>query len=87
MRSKLSIVPASVGLAVATTLTLAGPGPVIVETGWSLESDFAFSSPMSALINPDDGFIYLGIRSGDLYRSDSIGTTEVLLQTDDIAGI
>jgi hypothetical protein len=87
MRSKLSIVPASVGLAISAALSLAGPGPVIVETGWSLESDFAFSSPMSALINPDDGFIYLGIRSGDLYRSDSIGTTEVLLQTDDIAGI
>lgn len=73
--------------AAATTLATAGPGPVINEPGWSLESNFAFTSPMSALINPDDGFIYLAIRSGDLYRSDSIGNTEVLLQTDDVGGI
>lgn len=87
MDCKHLFVPACAGLAVAATLSLAGPGPVIVESGWSLESDFAFNDPMSALINPDDGFIYLAIRSGDLYRADSIGTTEVLLQTDDIAGI
>ncbi|MHA7814507.1 MAG: GC-type dockerin domain-anchored protein [Phycisphaerales bacterium] len=87
MRLPMSIVPACAGIAYAAALSHAGPGPVIVESGWSLESDFAFSSPMSALINPDDGFIYLAIRSGDLYRSDSLGNTEVLLQTDDVAGI
>lgn len=65
----------------------AGPGPVITEAGWNLESDFAFTNPMSALINPDDAMIYLGIRSGDLYRADSIGNTEMLLNTDDIGGI
>ncbi|MFG0247000.1 MAG: GC-type dockerin domain-anchored protein [Phycisphaerales bacterium JB052] len=65
----------------------AGTGPVITESGWSLESDFAFTSPMSALINPDDAMIYVGIRAGDLYRADSIGNTEMLLNTDDIAGI
>ncbi|MCA9276221.1 MAG: hypothetical protein KDA29_09365 [Phycisphaerales bacterium] len=64
-----------------------GDGPMITEPGWLLESDFAFTSPMSALINPDDGFIYLAIRTGGLYRSDSLGNTEVLLNTDDVAGI
>ncbi len=87
MQNRSMIVPACAGLAIATTLGFAGAGPVIHESGWSLESNFPFTNPMSALINPDDGFIYLGIRSGDLYRADSIGNTEVLLQTDDIAGI
>lgn len=64
-----------------------GDAPVIEEDGWVLESDFAFTNPMSALINPDDGFIYLGIRSGNLYRSDSLGNSELVAQTDDIAGI
>ncbi len=74
-------------LAVCATLTKGGDGPIIVEDGWNLESDFAFTDPMSALINPDDGLIYLGIRSGGLYRADSLGNSELVVQTDDIAGI
>jgi len=70
-----------------TAMAHAGPGPVITEAGWNLESNFAFTNPMSALINPDDAMIYVGIRTGDLYRADSIGNTEMLLNTDDIAGI
>lgn len=87
MQIRSMIVPACAGLAITATLGFAGTVPVIHESGWSLESNFPFTNPMSALINPDDGFIYLGIRSGDLYRADSIGNTEVLLQTGDIAGI
>ncbi|HCT44817.1 MAG TPA: hypothetical protein DF699_06370, partial [Phycisphaerales bacterium] len=74
-------------LAAHTTVTLAGTGPIITESGWNLESDFAFTNPMSALINPDDGMIYLAIRGGDIYRADSIGNAEMLLNTDDVAGI
>jgi hypothetical protein len=87
MRFHSFFIPAIAGLAICTPTTLAGTGPVIHDSGWSLESDFAFNSPMSALINPDDGMIYLAVRSGDLYRADSIGNSEVLLQTDDVAGI
>lgn len=71
----------------AAAHTPRGDAPVIEEDGWVLESDFAFTNPMSALINPDDGLIYLGIRSGDLYRSDSLGNSELVVQTDDIAAI
>jgi hypothetical protein len=73
--------------AAAIAVASAGPGPVINEPGWSLESNFAFTDPMAALISPSDGMIYLGLRSGDIYRSDTLGNTEVLLQTDDVAGL
>ena len=84
-----SITFATLTLVASGTLahTQRGDTPVIEEDGWVLETDFAFTNPMSALINPDDGMIYLGIRSGDLYRSDSLGNTELVVQTDDIAGI
>jgi hypothetical protein len=78
----------AITLLVSASQTIAGPdGPVIHEDGWSLETNFAFTDPMSALINPNDGLIYFGRRAGDIYRSDTLGNTEVLLQTDDVAGL
>ena len=66
---------------------LGGNGINIEEDGWVIEADFAFTSPVSALIRPDDSLIYVGVRSGDLYRSDFDGNSEQLLSTSDIAGI
>ena len=64
-----------------------GSGVVINEEGWIIESDFAFTSPMSALIRPDDGLIYLGARSGNLFRSDAQGNSEQIVSTTQVAGI
>ena len=64
-----------------------GSGVVINEEGWIIESDFAFTGPMSALIRPDDGLIYLGARSGNLFRSDAQGNSEQLVSTTQVAGV
>ncbi len=66
---------------------LAGPGPVIHEDGWLVEASIPFTNPMSAIINPSDGMIYLGRRAGDLYRTDYAGNHEMLVNTTDIAGL
>lgn len=57
------------------------------EEGWAIEADFEFNAPVSALIRPDDGLIYLGMRAGNLYRADLDGASEQLVSTSEVAGI
>ncbi|MCA1779298.1 MAG: hypothetical protein LC637_07950 [Xanthomonadaceae bacterium] len=64
-----------------------GSGVMTNEEGWIVESDFAFTSPMSALIRPDDGLIFLGARTGNLFRSDAQGNSEQLVSTTQVAGV
>ena len=64
-----------------------GSGVVINEEGWIIESDFAFTGPMSALIRPDDGLIYLGARSGNLFRADAQGNSVQIVSTTQVAGL
>ena len=59
----------------------------IEEAGWVIEADISFPSPVSALIRPDDGWIYLGTRPGDLSRVNLEGNSQLLLSTTDIAGL
>lgn len=66
---------------------LAGGGPAIVEDGWVLERDVAFGEAMSALINPFDGLLYAGNRSGGVYRIDAAGGAELIAGTAQVGGI
>jgi hypothetical protein len=61
--------------------------PVIAEDGWVLEREVDFAGAMSALINPFDGLLYAGRRSGGVYRIDAAGDAELIASTDDVAGL
>lgn len=73
---------------------------MINEQGWIIESDFTVErpdgsvlSPISALIRPDDGLIYLGGRdgsgsgSGDLFRLNFAGESEQLVSSEKAGGL
>ncbi len=76
-------------LSAASTCGYAGPtpDPVIHESGWLQEAGIDFENPVSALINPTDGLIYLGRRAGDIYRTDYAADSELLVSSTDVAGV
>tara|TARA_R110000782_G_scaffold13976_23_gene41055 strand:+ start:806 stop:1912 length:1107 start_codon:yes stop_codon:yes gene_type:complete len=77
-------------LATGMTGGCAGVGfaqPVIVEDGWVFEREVDFAGAMSALINPFDGLLYTGRRSGGVYRIDAAGDAELIASTDEVAGL
>lgn len=86
-RSLLTALPLALLLCAPVPESLAGDGITIEEDGWAIEADFTFNNPVSALIRPDDGLIYVGIRAGDLYRTDFDGNSEQLVSTTDVAGL
>lgn len=61
--------------------------PLIAEDGWVLEREVGFAGAMSALINPFDGLLYAGRRSGGVYRIDAAGTAELIATSDQVAGL
>tara|TARA_R110002073_G_scaffold118918_1_gene258645 strand:+ start:540499 stop:541605 length:1107 start_codon:yes stop_codon:yes gene_type:complete len=67
----------------------AGPvdEPVIHEDGWVQEASIDFVNPVSALINPADGLIYLGRRTGNIYRMDYAAKSELIVFSSEVAGI
>jgi hypothetical protein len=75
------------GCTAAGVRAMDGPGPVILEDGWVLERQVSFADPVSALINPLDGLIYVGDRPGDVYRIDAAGVATEIQATDDVAGL
>lgn len=87
IRSVLSVLTLTCFLCILTSESRAGDAIVIDEDGWFIEADFSFNRPVSALIRPDDGLIYLGDRDGDLYRTDLDGNSELLVSSTEVAGI
>lgn len=87
MRNVLSVLWIAILLCSHSGSAVGGNGIVIEEDGWVVEADFTFSDPVSALIRPDDGMIYLGVRAGNLFRADMEGNSEQLVSTSDVAGI
>ena len=76
-------------ISATASLAQAGPPgePVIHESVWVQEASIGFVNPVSALINPADGLIYLGRRSGNVYRTDYAANSELIVSSTEVAGI
>lgn len=83
-RAYLSI---AVILAAGSSSSTVFAAPSLVESGWSLERIVEFSQPIAPLINPVDGLLYTGQRSGGVYRILPDDTTEQLSNIADVGGL
>ena len=86
----VTVVLATLFLALPATSVTGQTGPIVVEPGWSLTRAVSFAGGQAAHFNPIDGLLYIGRRrsaNDGLFRIDGGGTAIKLVDADNVGAV